>query len=263
MDFIAEKNKTNISNTHQLPSTNKQVSPDWELVRQYLPLLKSIVSKMTPNFPPSADRESIFTIGLLGLIAATQAYNKQTYNGCFGAYAKVRIKGALLDELRRLDWLPRSTRTRIKLFKQRLNQCEQSLKRPLSNEEICNYLHISKKELIQLKQLSKPFVFVHLDFKSDIDNANNKNYTLEEKISDTNQINGREICEKNELKQILKEHLKALPKMVQQIFALHYYEGLRLSEIAVIFKLSESRISQIHSETIVKLRQRLLKSLEK
>lgn len=263
MDFIAEKNKSNISITHKLQQTNKQILPDWELVRQYLPLLKSIVSKMTSSFPHSADRESIFTIGLLGLIAAAQAYNKQIYNGCFGAYAKVRIKGALLDELRRLDWLPRSTRKRLRLFKQRINQCEQSLKRPLSNEEICNYLHISKKELVQLKQLAKPFTFVPLDLKSDADKGNNKNYTLEEKIPDTNQNNGREICEKNELKQILKAHLKELPKMVQQIFALHYNEGLRLSEIAVIFKLSESRISQIHSETIAKLRQRLIRSLEK
>ena len=264
MGIISEQDKINASIITQLRNKNEQISPNWKLVLNYIPLLKSIINKTVKNLPNTIDRESIYTIGLLGLISASQSYNQQNYNGCFGAYAKIRIKGALLDELRKLDWLPRSIRSQIKRFKQKVSQCEQSLKRPLSDEEICNYLHVSKKELSKLKQLSKPFVFIPLDLTPDASKTQiEKNYALEEKIADTNQENGRNVCEKNEIKHLLKQHIKALPKMVQQILALHYNEGLCLSEIAVIFKLSESRICQIHAGTVTKLRQKLIKDLKR
>lgn len=256
--------KTNASTITQLFNKNEKLLPNWELVLSYIPLLKSIVNKTVKNLPESVDRESIYTIGLLGLISASQNYNQQNYNGCFGAYAKIRIKGALLDELRKLDWLPRLIRNRIKHFKQKVSQFEQSLKRPLSDEEICNYLHVSKKELSELKQLSKPFVFIPLNLIPDSNTSHvEKNYALEEKIADASQENGRDICEKNEVKHLLKKHIKELPKMVQQILALHYNEGLCLSEIAIIFKLSQSRICQIHTETIMKLRRKLMRDLKK
>lgn len=242
---------------------NEVCAPDWNLVRQYLPLLKSIVSKMIINFPPTTDRESVYTIGLLGLISASQTY--QTVHNCgFGTYAGIRIKGALLDELRRLDWLPRTLRTRLKDFKQKLAKCESKLGRNLSDEEICNYLHINLKELCQIKELSKPFVFIPLELNyENINSENNENlFSLEEKIADTTQQTGLEICEKNEIKQMLKTYLAELPKTTQQLLALHYNEGLCLSEIAMAFNLSESRVCQMHADAIVKLRNKLLKSLK-
>ena len=236
-------------------------APDWDLVRQYLPLLKSIVGKMIINFPQTVDRESVYTIGLLGLISASQTYSKMNSPG-FGAYAGIRIKGALLDELRRIDWLPRTVRTRIKDFRQKLTRCEEKLGRSLSDEEICNYLHIAQQELVELKRLAKPFVFIPLELNCDSKEYNEKFYSLEEKIADTTQSTGLEICEKNEIKQMLKTFLTELPKTTQQLLALHYNEGLCLSEIALVFNLSESRVCQIHAEAIGKLRNRLLKSLE-
>lgn len=261
MTLTVDKHKQ--SKITRVYEQNEVGAPDWNLVRQYLPLLKSIVSKMIINFPQTMDRESVYTIGLLGLISASQTY-KTVHNCGFGAYAGIRIKGALLDELRRIDWLPRTLRSRLKDFKQKVAQCEQKLGRSLSDEEICNYLHIDPKELCQIRGLSKPFVFIPLELNYDNNNGdNNENfYSLEEKITDTSQYTGLEICEKNEIKQMLKTYLTELPKTTQQLLALHYNEGLCLSEIAMAFNLSESRVCQIHAEAIAKLRNRLLKSLE-
>lgn len=259
MNLTIDKNKqSKITRVYKQAEIS---APNWELVRQYLPLLKSIVSKMIINFPQSVDRESVYTIGLLGLISASQTYSKATNPG-FGTYAGIKIKGALLDELRKIDWLPRTVRTRIKDFRQKLNQCEEKLGRSLSDEEICNYLHITPQELVEIKRLSKPFVFIPLELNYDGKENNEKIYSLEEKIADTSQKTGLEICEKNEIKQMLKSYLTELPKMTQQVLALHYNEGLCLSEIALAFNLSESRVCQIHANAISKLRNRLLKSLK-
>ena len=89
-----------------------------------------------------------------------------------------------------------------------------------------------------------------------------KTPTLEEKIADLTQHNGREVCEKNEIKTILKDFLSELPKLTQQVLALHYSEGLCLSEIAVVFELSESRVCQIHADALTKLRKQILTTLK-
>ena len=241
---------------------NEKISPNWELVRQYLPLLKSIVGKMLINFPLDVDKEGIYSIGLLGLIAASQTYdpNSQTK---FGAYAGIRIKGALLDEMRRLDWLPRTTRVQVKIFKQKVAQRELALGRSLSDEEICNYLHISPKKLSALRHLSKPYTFIPLDLNYEsCGNDTDKTASLEEKIADLSQRNGREICEKNEVRTILKDYLAEFPKLTQQILALHYNDGLCLSEIAVVLKLSESRVCQLHADALTRLRKRILTTLK-
>ena len=232
-------------------------APNWALVREYLPLLKSIASKMAINFPTTADRESIYTIGLLGLISASQSFDKlKNYN--FGTYAAIRIKGALLDELRRLDWLPRNVRCDIKAFKQKLVQCEQSLGRPLTDEEICNYLHVSTTKSKKISEPSKPYVFIPLELNYG-EEEERRTSSLEEKFEDLNQDTSFEACERSELKEIIKEKLKDLSKMEQQVLALHYVEGLYLSEISRVFKVSESRICQVHTEAIKKLRRYIKK----
>lgn len=242
---------------------NEEITPDWDLVRQHLPLLKSIVSKMSINFPNYTDKEGFYTIGLLALISSSQTYSK-CQNATFGTYAGIRIKGALLDELRRMDWLSRANRTQVRAFKQQLNHMEQTLGRPLSEEEICNYLHLTPRQLSRLRNYNKPYVFIPLDlhYKNDNEVSGDHPYSLEEKLADINQKTGRELCEQNEIKSILKQLLKQLPKLTQQILALHYAEGLYLAEIARIFDLSESRVCQIHADAIVKLRKRLSHALK-
>ena len=110
---VASK-ENNFVETKFCPSVIER-EPDWNLVKQYLPLLKSIVNKVLRNTPPNLDRESFYTLGLLGLISASKTFNKSRYNA-FGRYAAIKIRGALLDEFRHLDWLTRGLRKKIRVF---------------------------------------------------------------------------------------------------------------------------------------------------
>lgn len=236
--------------------------PDWGLVKQYLPLLKSIVNKVLMNTPPTIDRESFYTLGLLGLISASKTFNKTSCNA-FGRYAAIKIRGALLDEFRHLDWLTRGLRKKIRVFKQKVEALQQNLGRPPLDEEICNYLHLSKKEVEKLKPLLNPQLFIPIEPVRDSlePKQEQKSFRLSEKLADVNQFTSREICERNEIKALLITYLKEMPKLVQQVFALHYVEGLFFTEIARIFNLSESRVCQLHTETLLKLRRKLQKQL--
>ncbi|MDR0647310.1 MAG: sigma-70 family RNA polymerase sigma factor [Puniceicoccales bacterium] len=236
------------------------MEPDWGLVMSYLPLLKSMVGKVLLHCSTTMDRENIYTVGLLGLISATQTFKREA-RCSFGSYASIRIKGALLDELRRLDWLPRGLRLKVKNFQYKVVQLEQKFGRPLSNEEICNYLHVDRTYGERIKQYAKPIVYVPLDIVHGGDEDDN--YPLQEVLADVSQDNGREIFEKKEMWQILRKCLEELPRFSQQLLSLYYVENLRLSEIAKVFQLSESRICQIHSEVIAKLRKRLSAFLQR
>jgi RNA polymerase sigma factor for flagellar operon FliA len=238
------------------------MEPDWDLVIRYLPLLKSMVGKVLLHCSTTTDRENIYTVGLLGLISATQTFKREA-RCSFGAYASIRIKGALLDELRRLDWLPRGLRLKVKDFQHKVVQLEQKFGRPLSNEEICNYLHVDKTYGERIKRYAKPIVYVPLDIVHSAVSDEEDNYSLQEVLADLSQDNGREIFEKKEMQQILRKCLKELPKFSQQLLSLYYVENLRLSEIAKVFQLSESRICQIHSEVITKLRKKLFEYLKR
>lgn len=238
-------------------------SPKWDLVKQYLPLLKSIVSRMILHFPSTIDKEDVYTMGLLGLISATQGFDEaQGYS--FGAYAAIRIKGSLLDELRRIDWLPRSLRLKVKVFKEQVNALEQSLGRTASEEEICAALRLDKHAYQKLKNYSKPLICIPLEIGAGGSGGEegDERYSLQEVLADITQENSREIFEKKEIRQILKEHLKTLPLATQKLFALYYVEGLRLAEIAKVFGVTESRVCQIHSEAIGRLRKQLIRSLK-
>ena len=236
--------------------------PDWCLVKKYLPLLKSTVNKVLKNTPPNIDRENFYTLGLLGLISASKTFNKKNYNA-FGRYAAIKIRGALLDEFRNLDWLSRGLRKKIRIFKQKLEILQQNLGRPPLDEEICNYLHLSKKEVEKLKSLLAPQIFIPIETVNDYSEPKHeqKSFCLSEKLADITQFTSREICERNEVKTLLITYLQEMPKLIQQVFMLHYVEGLFFSEIAKIFNLSESRICQLHAETLLKLRRKLQKQL--
>lgn len=257
---VASK-ENNFVKTKFCPSVVER-EPDWGLVKQYLPLLKSIVNKVLMNTPPTIDRESFYTLGLLGLISASKTFNKASCNA-FGRYAAIKIRGALLDEFRHLDWLTRGLRKKIRVFKQKVEALQQNLGRPPLDEEICNYLHLSKKEVEKLKPLLNPQLFIPIEsVRVSLEpKQEQKSFRLSEKLADVNQFTSREICERNEIKALLITYLKEMPKLVQQVFALHYVEGLFFTEIARIFNLSESRVCQLHTETLLKLRRKLQKQL--
>lgn len=236
-------------------------SPNWTLVKNYMPLLKSIVSKMLIHFPSTVEREDICTIGLIGLIAASKGASDDTKT--FGSYATIKIKGAILDELRRIDWLPRAVRTKVKEFLQKLKDLEQKLGRAATDDEICKNLHLSKSEYLDLRDKSQKVVYMPLDVGVGNDGDGEERNSLQDILEDISQENGREVFERKELMLVVKDCIKELPQTSQKVFALYYAEGLLLSEIASVFSVSESRICQIHSEAINLLRKKVISKLSK
>jgi RNA polymerase sigma factor for flagellar operon FliA len=223
----------------------------WHLVEQYLPLLKSIVGRMRIYFPSHVDTDDLYSLGITGLITAVKRYDVSKAPS-FGSYAALRIRGALLDELRRIDWLPRSHRAQVKRLRVVLNELEQRLRRPAREEEIAEAMGMSLKEYLRLTDMIRPLTFVSLDGGSNAECLENS--SIHECLSDATEDNGREHCEKRELIRLIRERLTALDEIPKKVLILYYYKGLLLSEIAEILNLTESRICQIHAQAIFGLR---------
>lgn len=228
-------------------NTNSQ-DPFWSLVKQYLPLLKSIVARMRIYFPSNIDSDDIYSVALTGLIHAAKNFNPSMPN-TFSAYAKIRIRGALLDELRKIDHLSRSKRADTKKFKEQIAQLEQTLGYQPTKIQVCLNLNISSADYDTLINNKNPI------FKS-LDSPLNQNSSLpiNELISDPSEPNPFDLVDKKDIMLALQQSIIELDLQSQKILSFYYVHELRLAEIAHILKLTESRICQLHSKAISSLR---------
>lgn len=230
----------------------KRPEPDWETVERYLPLAKSMVSKMYKLFSGTVDIQDIYSIALLGLIQATQTFlaGKGMH---FGSYAKLRIRGALLDELRKMDWMSRSERTRVKQYKKGIEALTLELKREPKPCEIQAALKLSPDGHRALEDLAKPFYILPLDKPLD-GSKEGEIFNFHEIVSDLTEMDARDLTENKDLYSVLRQGLEQLDATPKKVLVLYYIEGLKLSEIAAVFKVSESRICQIHNKALGQLR---------
>ena len=232
--------------------------PNWDLVKQYIPLVKSLTAKMRLYFPEQIDLEDVYSIALSGLIAATQNYNPHKYPS-FGSYATIRVRGSLLDELRRIDWMTRDQRTKTKNYRKKVCDLEQKLQRSATDEDIQKELKLSKKEHIRIKEDSRPIRIIPLEMSTGEDTDNN----LHDLLADANELDARDTTEKNEVVKLLRDRMKTLPEIHKKILAMYYFKNMRLAEIAIVLKVTESRICQIHSQIVKELRNYLCTTLSK
>lgn len=230
-----------------------QDAPDWSLLERYLPLVKSIVARMRIYFPPSVDMDDLYSIGISGLVTAVRRCDPDKTES-FASYAALRIKGAILDELRKMDWIPRSDRLLAKKLKQVLNDLEQNLKRPAAEEEVAGAMGMSIGEYRRLLDTIRPVTFVSLDSPAGGDNSEGEGNEIHEVVSDANEPDARDTAERRETILLLKDRIKQLPDLPKRVLMMYYYEGMRLAEIAEVFGLTESRICQIHAQAVLSLR---------
>ena len=224
-----------------------------KFIVDYLPLVKSLVLRMKHNFPDHYQLEDLYGIGARALVLAVNQFDPSKGKS-FGNYAALRIKGSLLDELRRLDCLPRANRAKAKSLQQTILNLESKNKCAPSAEEIQKELRISRKEYAVLLKDTQPISFVPIESQFDGNSQNPEANSLLETLDDPTEENSSEILESKEKVEILRDLIKKLPEQQKQILMLYYYEELRLSEIAEVFKLSEGRISQILSQCILTLK---------
>ncbi len=221
------------------------------LMRDYLPLVKAIVSRMRIHFPPQADVEDIYGIALTGLAEAARRCRPGRRKS-FGSYAALRIRGALLDELRRMDWLPRQGRAAVKRLKNTVGELERRLGRPATEEEASRAMGMGRREYRRLLDQARPFTVLSLDGPMPGDGEERR--CLHERVCDATELDARERCEKRDLARRIRERLMRLPEVPRKVLCMYYFEEMRLAEIARVFHLTESRVCQIHTQSIISLR---------
>jgi RNA polymerase sigma factor for flagellar operon FliA len=208
------------------------------------------------TLPPHVDGEDLFSAGLNGLLSAVRKYDP-TAGTSFETYARLRIRGAVFDELRRMDWVPRSVHTKARKVQAMMQKIEQRKGRVATEEEMAKALNITESEYGQWLDEIKPATYVCLDAALNTDRDDS--VSQYESLADPRQENPLDGTFKRELSAILAERLKHLPEMQRKVLALYYFEDLRLREIAAAFGLTESRICQIHAQAILAIKAHLQK----
>lgn len=222
-----------------------------QLVEHYLPLVKTVVGRLAMNLPAHAALEDLHSAGLIGLLQALRSFRPGSA-ASFETFARFRIRGAVLDELRRMDWVPRSVHDKARRIQEAMMDLEQRLGRSPSDDEMAGALGISTDQYRRLLDEVRPAAFVHLD--SVLQNESSDPTPLHELVSDEGQEEPTETASRRELIRMVLGRLEQLPAMQKKVLALYYCEDLRLKEIAAAFGLTESRICQIHGQAILAIR---------
>ncbi len=222
-----------------------------ELVEHYIPLVRAIVNRLAASLPSHVDVDNLRSVGMIGLLNALRNYDPEG-GSSFESYARVRIRGSLLDELRKIDWVPRSVHSKNRRVQAIVQELEQELGRVPKNQEIASRLGISEGEYESLQEEIKPATFVCLDAPMSSDNDDSPSHY--ESLADDTQVSPFDETHRGEVIHLIGERLKQLPDMQRKVLMLYYYEDLRLREIADIFGLTESRICQIHAQAILSIK---------
>jgi RNA polymerase sigma factor for flagellar operon FliA len=238
---------------HQQKSGSKTDTEN-ALIQKYLPLVSSVVNRLSMTLPEHVDHDDLYSVGLIGLLQALRNYNP-TCGTSFETYARVRVRGAMLDELRRMDWVPRTIHEKARRIKEVLGDLEQKLGKTPNEVQMAKAMNISVKEYEELLDEVRPAAFVCLDAVSASEDGDSG--PLYEVIADQAHEGPVEKVSNNELKHVIFERLKELPEMQRKVLALYYLEDMHLREIAEVFKLTESRICQIHAQAILSIRSYL------
>ncbi len=221
------------------------------LIEQYLPLVRSAVGRLAMSLPEHVDQGDLNSAGLIGLLQAVRNYDPACGNS-FESYARLRIRGAMLDELRRMDWVPRTVHEKARKLQHTMAELEQRLGRTPSDHEVAAELHLSHTQYGELLDEIRPATFVCLD--SICATESGEMSSVSDVVAGPAEEGPVEQTSRNELKGIILNRLKELPDNQRKVLALYYGEDLHLREIAEVMGLTESRICQIHSQAILSIR---------
>jgi RNA polymerase sigma factor for flagellar operon FliA len=221
------------------------------LIEKYLPLVRSALGRLAMTLPEHVDQDDLNSAGLIGLLHALRNYDPAC-GSSFETYARLRVRGAMLDELRRMDWVPRTVHEKARKIQEAIAQVEQRLGRVPTDAEVAKALNLSGEEYSDLLAEVRPATFICLDAVCNVEGSDAS--SLCDVVADPTATGPVEQASQNELKQIILERLKELPAMQRKVLALYYGEDLHLREIAELLGLTESRICQIHSQAILSIR---------
>jgi RNA polymerase sigma factor FliA len=228
---------------------SKDVKVREELIIKYLYLVKFVAGRLYTNYGNNVEYDDLVSYGVFGLIDAIEKYD--TARGVkFDTYAQLRIKGAIIDYLREIDWLPRSVRQKAKDLEKAYYELENELGRPANDEEVAARLSVSVEDFQKKIQHVSTYSIVSLDdlleqkrefVNSDLDNETSPGSAIE----------------KETLRNILVDTINILPEKENRVITLYYYEELTYKEIGKLLNISESRVSQLHTKAIIRLKGKI------
>ena len=224
-----------------------------KIILEYAPLVKMVAGRLSMYLGYNVEYEDLVSYGVFGLIDAIDKFDALK-DVKFETYASLRIRGAILDQIRKMDWIPRTIRQKQKKIDAVIREIETKYGRSATDEEIAQGLGITNDEYVdwqsQMKITNVVSLNEFLEQGSEIPTDNNYNRS--------SQFDGpEEVIERDELKRMLTESLELLTEKEKKVIVLYYYEDLTLKEISSILEVSESRISQLHTRALQKMREKL------
>ncbi len=221
-----------------------------ELVTQHAPLVKRIAYHLMCRLPPSVQADDLIQAGMIGLLEASRNYDSNQ-GASFETYAGIRIRGAMLDEIRKNDWAPRSVHRKARKVAEAVRQIENEKGRDARDNEVAEALDMDLSEYHQTLQAASGYLMLSFDELGADDEA------VATHLSDRATNSPFEGVQKDDFKRSLAEAISGLPERERLVMTLYYDEELNLREIGSVLGVSESRVSQIHSQALIRLQARL------
>ena len=227
-----------------------------QIILEYAPLVKVVAGRLSMYLGYNVEYEDLVSYGIFGLIDAIDKFDMQK-DVKFETYASLRIRGAILDQIRKMDWIPRTVRQKQKKIDEAIRNIEMRTGKNATDEEIAGELGLDKEELTEWQSRLKITNVVSLnEFLEQgqepvMDARNNSHFSQPE-----------DVVSERELKQVLEEALEVLTEKEKKVILLYYYEDLTLKEISKVLEVSESRVSQLHTKALLKMRGKMGKYMD-
>ncbi len=222
-----------------------------QIILEYAPLVKVVAGRLSMYLGYNVEYDDLVSYGIFGLIDAIDKYDSQK-DVKFETYASLRIRGSILDQIRKMDWIPRTVRQKQKKLDEAVKQIEMRTGKTATEEEIALELNISEEELavwqsqLKITNIVSLNEYVEQGSEPAMDARNNSHF-----------IQPEEQIQEDELKKVLKDTLELLTEKERKVIELYYYEELTLKEISKVLEVTESRISQLHTKALLKMRKKM------
>ena len=226
-----------------------------QIITEYLPYVNRIVNRIATHLPPTVETDDLVNVGIIGLIQAIERYDPQRDNK-FMTYAVFRIKGAVLSELRSRDFLGRTTRKKIRNLERAYLKLEQKLGREVEDTEVAKEMGLDMEQFYQVKRMSS------ISFVSFEEIGYSRKDEQEQFLTHLFGGDGRDALSMTTIKEIkstLAQHIDELPEKEKLVISMYYSDEMTMKEIGEVLEITESRVSQIHSQAVIRLRAKLRK----
>jgi RNA polymerase sigma factor for flagellar operon FliA len=225
-----------------------------EIVVEYAPLVRFIAQKIASRLPSNIELDDLISCGVIGLMDAISKFDP-TRDNKFKTYAEFRIRGSILDELRSQDWVPRSVREKSKQLERAYSKLERDFGRPATDDEMCLELECSLEEFHEMLNRSKSVSLLNIDDSASFNRGDKK--LMMGLLEHRRSSNPFSAVNYKRAQTVIKDGIKSLPEKQRLVLSLYYFEDLNLKEIGQVLDVTESRVSQLHTQAILKLKAKL------